>query len=172
VAVNPSDLAPALIALDGRVRVTKSHQGTREFPVETLYNLPENSRRRQTILEKDEMVVEIRIPLPSERFTGRYLKVMDREEWSFALVGVAVGIEWEGNLVKQARVVLGSVAGKPWRALEAEKRLASHRIDESLAEEVGEAAVSESVALKWNAYKIPMAKNLVKRAVLDIRPLL
>jgi len=167
-AVNPSDLAPALIALDARVRVT-SLQGTRELPVESHYKLPENRRRRQTVLNKDEVVVDIRIPVRSEAFTGLFIKMMDRETWSFALVSVATGIEWEENHVKQARIVLGGVAGSPWRVIEAEKHLTGRRMDGALAAEAGELAVSGAAPLDWNAYKIPMAKNLVKQALLDIR---
>jgi xanthine dehydrogenase YagS FAD-binding subunit len=95
-----------------------------------------------------------------------YLKLMDRAAWSFALVSVAVALAMKGDRVEQAKIVLGGVAGIPWRAEAAEKLLPGQRIDDALVRAVSEACVSEAKPLKDNAYKIPMAKNLIKRALL------
>jgi xanthine dehydrogenase YagS FAD-binding subunit len=93
---------------------------------------------------------------------------MDRAAWSFALVSVAAAVDWNGDRVQQGNIVLGGVAGIPWRADAAEKLLPGQRIDDSLARAVGDACVSEAKPLKDNAYKIPMAKTLVRRALLAL----
>jgi len=167
VAVNPSNLAPALIALDARLWIAGA-EGSKQIPVEALYRLPETDRRRQTILKESDLIVDIRIPLPSHPSVGTYLKVMERATWSFALVSAAVRIVWGEDRVKQARIVLGGVAGRPWRVQAAEALLDGKRIDEPLARRVSEAAVMHAVPLEWNIYKLSMVKNLVKRALLDM----
>jgi xanthine dehydrogenase YagS FAD-binding subunit len=165
--VNPSDLAPALMALDARVHLEGS-AGAREIPVEELYRLPEADHRRQTVIGESELAVAVSIPMrPHPSIRCRYLKVMERATWSFALVSAAVCVHRDKKGIKQGRIVLGGVAGRPWRAYDAEKLLAGRRIDDSLARRAGEAAVSGASPLEWNAYKIPMLKNLVKRALLQ-----
>ena len=113
--------------------------------------------------------MEISIPAQAASFTNsRYIKVMERAAWSFALVSAAVRLDWQDKRLQQGRIVLGGVAGTPWRPLAAEKLLDDSRIDDALARRVGDAAVSEADPLEWNAYKIPMVKNLVKRALLEL----
>lgn len=168
VAVNPSDMAPALVALDAAVHL-QAADGAKKIPVEEFYRLPDSAHREQTVRDPAELIVEISIPAPAASFTSsRYIKVMERAAWSFALVSAAVRLDWQDNRVQQSRIVLGGVAGIPWRPLEAEKLLNGSRIDDALARRAGDAAVSEADPLEWNAYKIPMVKNLVKRALLAL----
>lgn len=168
VAVNPSDIAPALIALDARVHIAGT-EGAKEIPVESLYRLPQATHRKHTVLNEAELIVDILIPPRSDSLSGRYHKIMERATWSFALASVAVRVDWEEDRVKQGRIVLGGVAGIPWRAYEAEKLLNGRRINDSLARQVSDASVLGAKPLAWNAYKIPMVKNLVKRALLEIK---
>jgi xanthine dehydrogenase YagS FAD-binding subunit len=171
VAVNPSDIAPALIALDAEVQLT-GIRGSKTIAVEELYRLPVAAQRRQTKIGATDLIVEISIPVRSNALTrGRYLKLMERATWSFALASAAVRLDWEKNRITQGRIVLGGVAGMPWRARTAEKLLIGRRIDDSLARQVSAAAVSEAKPLKWNAYKIPMIKNLIKKALLELKAL-
>jgi len=167
VAVNPSDLAPALIALDATATIAKT-DGSRQIPIESLYRLPDEDHRAQTILTPGEIIVEVSIPRKPGGSSAVYLKLMERAAWSFALVSVAAAVDWNGDCVQQGKIVLGGVAGMPWRADAAEKLLPGQRIDDSLARAVGEACVSEAKPLKDNAYKIPMAKTLIKRALLAL----
>ena len=90
---------------------------------------------------------------------------MERATWSFALVSVAAQIDWNGDRVEQGRIVLGGVAGIPWRAYGAEKLLTGQKITDSLAHAVSEASVSDAKPLEENPYKVPMVKNLMKRAL-------
>jgi xanthine dehydrogenase YagS FAD-binding subunit len=168
VAVNPSDLAPALIALDASVKIAKP-DGTHDIPIESLYRLPDANHRAQAILTPGELIVEISIPKRSKGSSGIYLKVMERATWSFALVSVAVQFEWNGDSVAQGRIVLGGMASIPWRVHEAEKLLSGQKIDDSLAQAVSEASVLQAKPLEGNSYKIPMVKNLVKRALLALK---
>lgn len=167
VAVNPSDLAPALMALDATATIAAA-DASRTIPLASLYRLPDADHRAQTILVPGEIVVEISVPQKPAGAKAVYLKLMDRAAWSFALVSVAVALEWNADRVEQAKIVLGGVAGIPWRADAAEKLLLGQRIDDALARAVGEACVAEAKPLKDNAYKIPMARNLVKRALLTL----
>ena len=169
VAVNPSDIAPALVALDAQAKIAGAN-GSKTVPVESLFKLPETNRRRQNIIETGELIETIDIPSRREDSNGIYLKIMERATWSFALVSVAVQIEWNGEQVQQVRMVLGGVAGIPWRVKEAEKLLTGHKIYEGLAAQVSETAVSEAIPLEYNQYKIPMVKNLLKRAILELKP--
>lgn len=167
VAVNPSDLAPALIALGATAKIAKA-DGSRHIPIESLYRLPDADHRAQTVLTPGEIVAEISIPHKPGGSSAVYLKRMDRAAWSFALVSVAVAVEWNEDCVEQGKIVLGGVAGIPWRAHAAEKLLPGQKIDDSLAQAVSEACVSEAKPLKDNTYKVPMAKNLIKRALLAL----
>lgn len=164
IAVHPSDLAPALIALDARVRIA-GPEVEGELSLEEFFTLPTEARRERTLLGSADLVVEVIIPRRPTRSDGVYLKAMERATWSFALVSVAAQIDWDGDCVKEARLVLGGIAGKPWRVREAEKLLVDHEITEALVERAGEAAVANAKPLKHNAYKIPLTKNLVKRAL-------
>jgi len=169
IAANPSDVAPALVVLDARARVI-GPKGSREVSVESLYKLPDPDRRKQDVLDTGELIESVVIPPPPEQSTGVYLKIMERATWSFAMVSVAVQIDWEGAKVHNGRIVLGGVAGIPWRAEAAEKLLSGKEIDDALAAQVGETAVSGADPLEWNRYKVSMVKNLLKRAVLELKP--
>ncbi len=167
VAVNPSDLAPVLTALDATVRLTGPEQ-ERTLSMSSLYTLPKADRRHQTALHPDMLIREIVVPKRPDASTGVYAKAMERAAWSFALVSAAVQVDWDGDIVKKAAVVLGGVAGIPWRAEAAEKLLTGRRIDDEAARSAGEAAVSGAKPLQWNAYKIPMVKNLLRKALLTL----
>jgi len=169
VAVNPSDIAPALIALDAQVKIVGAN-GSREVPVESLFKLPETNRRKQIVVKSAELIETIAIPSRTQDSNGIYLKVMERATWSFALVSVAVQVDWNGEEVQHVRMVLGGVAGIPWRVPDAEKLLIGHKINEGLVTQVSETAVSEAKPLEFNQYKILMVKNLLKRAILELNP--
>ena len=115
-----------------------------------------------------ELIAGIAIPKTADHCKGIYLKAMERATWSFALVSVAAQIEFDGDRVRQANIVLGGVAGIPWRVRHAEKLLLGRVINESLAEEAAEESASGSNPLEGNVYKIAMIKTLLKRALLEL----
>jgi xanthine dehydrogenase YagS FAD-binding subunit len=163
-AVHPSDLAPALMALDATIRVVGPDLDG-EISLEELYTKPTESRRQMTILEPGELIAEICVPTPPKNTRGVYLKAMERQSWSFALVSVAAHLRREDEHIADARIVLGGVAAIPWRAKDSEKILIGRRFSEDLAERAAEAAVAGAQPLRYNAYKVKLAKALVKRAL-------
>lgn len=163
-AVHPSDLAPALIALDATIRVVGPDIDG-EIALEELYTKPTESRRQMTILGPGELITEIRVPTPKSGARGVYLKAIERQSWSFALVSVAAQMSFEGERIADARLVLGGVAAIPWRAKDSEKILIGQKFSEELAERAAEATVAGAQPLRENAYKVPLAQGLVKRAL-------
>jgi xanthine dehydrogenase YagS FAD-binding subunit len=121
-AVHPSDLAPALMALDATIRVVGPDLDG-EISLAELYTKPTESHRQMTILGPGELITEIRVPTPKGDSRGVYLKAMERQSWSFALVSVAAHLRREGDHIADARIVLGGVAAIPWRAKDSEKIL-------------------------------------------------
>ncbi len=163
-AVHPSDLAPALIALDATLRVVGPDLDG-EISLEELYTKPTESHRHMTILGPGELITEIRVPTPKEGARGVYLKAMERQSWSFALVSVAAHMSFEGERIVDARLVLGGVAAIPWRAKDSEKILVGQKLSEELAQQAAEAAVAGAQPLRDNAYKVPLTQGLVKQAL-------
>jgi NADPH-dependent glutamate synthase beta subunit-like oxidoreductase/CO/xanthine dehydrogenase FAD-binding subunit len=158
VAVNNSDLAPALIALDAKIKTTK-----RVIEVEKFFAV---EGERTTLLANDEIVTEIQVPTPSAGTKSNFIKFALRKSIDFPVVNCASAIETEGGVVKSARICLNAVFNNPWRATKAEESLIGKSIDESTAEAAGKAAVVDACPLAKNRYKIEIAKALVKRTVL------
>lgn len=165
-AVHPSDLAPALIALNASVRVV-GPKLDETFPLEELYRRPSDAHRRAIVLGTRELIAEVVVPPTSSNSV--YLKAMDRAVWTFALASVAAAVELnDSNRVERARLVLGGVAPIPWRAKAAEEVLRGGKITEESAREASEAALANAQPLRDNGYKITLAKELVRRALLRL----
>jgi CO/xanthine dehydrogenase FAD-binding subunit len=158
LAVGPSDLGVALVALDARIVTTKRTVGARAFFTARA--------TCSTILEADELIKEIRIPQPPAGARQKYAKFTLRKPIDFAIVSVASMIVVKNGVCKDARIVLGAVAPEPLRAESAEKAIKGRPIDEKAAAEAAEAAVEGSLPLAMNDYKRSIAKALVKRAVM------
>jgi xanthine dehydrogenase YagS FAD-binding subunit len=157
-AVCPSDTATALAALDARMRIASPH-GERNIEVADFYNPLGNA------LKQDEMIREIEIPLRKAQSQQTFLKFTLRKPIDFAIVSVASVITMENGKYKDARIVLGAVAPGPVRAKAAEEMMIGRPINEDLAAEVAEKALARAKPLSKNAYKIEIAKILVKRAI-------
>jgi xanthine dehydrogenase YagS FAD-binding subunit len=166
VATYPGDMANALYALEAVVRVRGPNGRERTIPIDELHRLPGDTPQRDTNLEQGELIVAI--DLPPSRLAGNshYLKVRDRASYAFALVAVAAALELDGNTIRQARVVLGSVAHKPWRSREAEAALAGQFVAEASFRRAADAALREARPLQHNAYKVELAKRAVVRALM------
>jgi len=158
-AVLPSDLAPALVALDARVRVISSRK-EREISLEEMYTKPMADHRQMTVLKPGELISDFMIPNPAAGSRGIYLKAMERKAWSFALVSLAAQLKWNGDQIADGRLVLGSVAPVPWRAKEAEDILRGQKLSAEILRSAGEAAVAAARPLRDNEYKIQLVKEL------------
>jgi xanthine dehydrogenase YagS FAD-binding subunit len=164
VAVAPSDLAPALIAYDASVSLTGS-RGSRTMPLSDLFVTPHGRVRREHAITPDELIVEVRVPENALARRGAFEKAMERKTWSFALVSVAVSAKLIGGVIRDARIVLGGVAPVPWRARDAEKLLEGRALDDAACQAAADAALERAEPLKDNGYKVPLARELVRRTL-------
>lgn len=162
--VSPSDLAPALIAHDARV-VLASARGTRTIALAELFADPALHRREEHTIRAGEVLTHVVIPDAALQRRGTYLKAMDRKAWSFALVSVAVAARVRDGRLRDTRIVLGGVAPVPWRAEAAEREIDGRPFGDAAASRVADVLLAGAQPLKDNAYKIPLAKELVRRAL-------
>jgi xanthine dehydrogenase YagS FAD-binding subunit len=165
--VSPSDPAPALVALGAEVSMV-GLRGKRTMPVEDFFQLPKEASRQLTVLEQDEIITGIHIPEPDRGSKGTYLKAMERKVWSFALASVALQLNLEDNLVKNARIVLGGVAPKPWRLPQVEELLFNQPLSREIINNAAELAVAGAQPLSRNKYKIALVKGIVNEALSSI----
>lgn len=165
--VHPSDTAPMLMALDATVRVA-GPRGTKLIPIEKFFVLPSENVEKETVLEAGEIVTEILIPKPKEGLRTSYRKVRARRSWDFALVGVALALNFSGDKVQRARVVLSGVAPVPWRSEEIEKAITGKKLDSSTVASAARAAVAEAQPLELNEYKIPLVQGTVEEELIKI----
>jgi xanthine dehydrogenase YagS FAD-binding subunit len=164
VATQPSDPAVALAALDAVV-LTQSALGERRIPARDFHTLPGNHPEIDNVLEPGELITAIELTGVAPR--SAYLKVRERESYEYATVSAAAVLEVDGDVIRRARLALGSVAHKPWRLDEAERRLPGARIGSADARAAVETAFADARPLQHNAYKVPLARNTVLR-VIDI----
>lgn len=155
-----SDIAPALVALDARLKI-KGPNGERITTVEQFYTPLGN------ILKPNELITEIQVPTIKPGTRQRYFKFRLRKAIDPALSSVAAAITAEEGVVVDVRIVLGGVAPTPYRAFAAEEVVREKVMTEKLAEIAAKAAMNEAVPLSGNAYKVPITKALIKRALLD-----
>jgi xanthine dehydrogenase YagS FAD-binding subunit len=165
--VHPSDLAPMLIALNASVRIANP-KGERMVPLEKFFVSPKQNVERENILEPNEIVTEIVIPLPVAGAKSTYLKFKERETQDFAIASAAVAMNLKNGVVQNCRVVLGGVAPIPWRSLEAEKVLVGQKPTLQLAQKAADAALKPAKPLRDNAYKVPIATAMVRRAIMAV----
>ena len=166
IATHPSDFCVPLVALDAVVEV-EGEAGRREIPLEAFHRLPEGRPERESVLDPGEMIVAVRLPGEAARFAAhsRYLKVRERTSYAFAVVSATASLRMEGGRIAEARVALGGVAMKPWRAREAEPILADARADAGLFRLAAEAALSQARPSGDNDFKIELARRVVERAL-------
>ena len=164
VAVSPSDTAPALIALDAQM-VIRRRGGERVVEAADYFIGPDVDITRMTILEPGELLTAIRIPATWANSRFHFEKVRDRQVWDFPLVNVAAAIKADAGRIVDARIVVGAVAARPLRLRSVEQMLAGKPMNDETASMAGDLAVVGATALRHNAYKIPLMRNLVRRAV-------
>jgi xanthine dehydrogenase YagS FAD-binding subunit len=164
VAVNPSDTAPALVALDASM-VLRGLGGERVLAAEDYFVGPGTDITRMTALGPGELLTAIRIPATWAGAQFYFEKIRDRNVWDFALVSVASAKVVNGGTIERIRLVVNGVAARPLRLAAAEQAVAGQPANEETAVRAGNIAVAGAQPLHHNAYKIPLLRNLVKRAI-------
>ncbi len=165
--VHPSDPAPALIALGAAVS-TAGPKGERTRPLEELFQVPGEDSRRLAVLEAGELITGVHLPAPAPGSRGTYLKAMERKVWEFALASVAALLVFEGDVIREARVVLGGVAPKPWRLPQTEAALRGRRLGPEVIGRAAELAAEGAQPLEHNRYKVGLVKGIVAEALSTI----
>jgi xanthine dehydrogenase YagS FAD-binding subunit len=164
VAVNPSDTAPALVALDAQM-VIRNSGGERVVPAEEFFIGPSIDITRMTVMEPGDLLIAVRIPATWAGAKFYFEKVRDRQVWDFPLVNVASAVKVSGGNIQQARIVVNAVAAHPMRLRAVEDAVAGKAQNEETAKMAGDMAVNGAQPLAHNGYKIPLMRNLVKRAL-------
>jgi xanthine dehydrogenase YagS FAD-binding subunit len=164
VAVNPSDTSPALIALEAEM-VIRSSDGERIVAAEDYFVGPGTDITRMTVLRSGELLTAIRLPGTWAGARFYFEKVADRNVWDFPLVNVASAAVMSGDTVTRMRIAVNGVAPTPLRLRAVENAVRGRRRDEATARAAGALAIAGAVPLHHNAYKVPLLRNLVARAV-------
>jgi len=164
VATHPSDMAVALTALDAVVEV-RSHDGVRHIPVGKFHRLPGTTPARDTNLEPGELITAVDLPPSPFAGNSHYLKVRDRASYAFALVSVAAALDQRGGAVRDARIILGGVAHKPWRLGNAEREIVGRRLDETSISAAAQASLEGAQPLRDNAFKVELTRRAVAQAL-------
>ena len=164
VAVNPSDTAPALIALDAKM-VIRSVAGERIIDAENYFIGPSIDITRMTVLKPGELLTAIRIPGTWAGAPFYFEKVRERQVWDFPMVNIAAALKVSNGTIQSSRIVVNAVAAHPMRLTSVEEAVAGKPRNEETAKMAGDLAVQGAQPLQHNTYKIPLMRNLVKRAI-------
>jgi xanthine dehydrogenase YagS FAD-binding subunit len=165
VAVSPSDTAPALIAVDAQMVIRQAGGGERVVAAADYFVGPGVDILRMTVLRPGELLTAIRLPGTWAGAQFYFEKVRDRQVWDFPLVNVASALKVSGGTIQGARVAVGAVAARPLRLTAVEQAITGKPRNEETAALAGQLAIEGAQALRYNGYKIPLMRNLVKRAV-------
>jgi xanthine dehydrogenase YagS FAD-binding subunit len=155
----------ARVALDAAVKVQGTDGKEKSIPFADFHRLPGDTPEKDTNLARGELITAIEIPKNNLTAHSYYLKVRDRSSYAFALVSVAAALDLDGKKIRQARIALGGVAHKPWRATEAEKFLAGKDATEQNFKLAAEAEMKNARPLSHNKFKIEMGKRAIARAL-------
>jgi len=169
IATHPSDMCVAIAVLDAEVHTVRADGTTHSIPFGELHQAPGDTPHVEVALEHGELITHIVIPhLPSAR-RSHYLKVRDRSSYEFALAAAAVVLDLDGDTIRAARLGLGGIATKPWRAVEAEQILTSRKATDDAFRDAAEIALAGGVAREHNRFKIELAKRTIVRAFATAR---
>jgi xanthine dehydrogenase YagS FAD-binding subunit len=164
VAVSPSDSAPAMVALEAQM-VIRSTRGERVVDAENYFTNPGIDITRMTVLKPGELLTSIRIPGTWAGTEFYFEKVRDRPVWNFPLVNVASAKVVSGGVIERIRIVVNGVAPHPWHLNQVEDAIAGKPANEETADMAGNMAIKGAVPLRFNGYKLPLMRNLVKRSI-------
>jgi xanthine dehydrogenase YagS FAD-binding subunit len=166
IATHPSDFCVPLVALDAVVEI-EGRTGRREVALEALHRLPGDTPERDSVLEPGDLIVALRLPADAPAFAAhaRYLKVRERTSFAFAVVSATAALRIEQGKIREARLALGGVAAKPWRARAAEKILAGTSPGQDVFRRAAEAALADAKPSGDNQFKIELAQRILVRAL-------
>ena len=168
VAVNPSDTAPALIALDAKFVIGSSRRGDRIVDAENYFIGPDIDITRLHILQPGDLLTVIRIPSTWAGARFYFEKIRDRNVWDFPLLNVASAMTISGEKIDRIRIAVNAAAARPLRLKNVESAVRGMPPNAATGEMAGKMAVQGAVPLQFNAYKIPLMRNLVKRAIAGV----
>ncbi|MBN2408684.1 MAG: xanthine dehydrogenase family protein subunit M [Candidatus Aminicenantes bacterium] len=163
----PSDLAPALIALDAQITI-RSPRGEKRLALADFYALPSKNVRRENVLAADELVREVHLPPVKENEKSAYIKLKERETWDFALVSAAVRGTVSGGRLNAVRIVLGGVAPIPWRLADTESSLRGKELTNASIKEALQADLLKARPLQENGYKTALVEAAVSQALMSL----
>ena len=164
IATHPSDMCVAMVVLDAVVHTMRADGTTRSIPFHDFHLVPGDTPQVEVALEHGELITHIVISkLPAAR-RSHYLKVRDRASYEFALVSAAVVLDLDGETIRVARLGLGGIATRPWRATEAEQSLTGRKASDETFRDAAEIALAGAVAREHNHFKIELAKRAIVRA--------
>jgi xanthine dehydrogenase YagS FAD-binding subunit len=164
VATNPSDMAVAMMALEATVH-TQGPKGERAIALDEFYLVPGNTPNHENVLAPGELITHVTLPALASGTRSLYLKLRDRQQYEFALASAAVVIQVSGGNIQRARIAFGGVGTKPWRSREAEKVLEGHQASPEIFRRAADAAMADAKPLKYNAFKIELAKRALVRTL-------
>jgi len=162
VAVHPADPPVALAALDA-LYVVEDARGSRRIPARSFHVLPSQDPTAHSVLRQGELITGIEIAAPAPK--SAYLKIRERESYEFATVSAAVTLDLDGDVIRMARIAMGSVAMRPWRLDDTERRLVGQRLGSPGIRSAVDAGFAGARPLSSNAYKIKLARNAALRAI-------
>ena len=166
IAVNPSDMNVALVALDATVHV-RGPKGERTIPFSEFHRLPGDHPEKDNTLERTELITAVDLPASAAAFSKHvhYLKVRDRSSYAFALVSVAAALDMSGPTINSARLAMGGVAHKPWRLHAAEDFLKGKTANEDTFKQAAAVAMQGAKAYQYNKFKLTLAPNAIVHAL-------
>ena len=165
IATHPSDMCVALLALDAVIHVRDAHGATRDVAMGDLHTLPGDHPEIESTLAPGELITAVTLPASRFAARSRYVKVRDRTTFAFALASAAVALELDGGTIRDARVALGGVATKPWRATAAEHELVGKAPSPETFRRAAAAAMADAKPSGANAFKIELARRAITRAL-------
>jgi xanthine dehydrogenase YagS FAD-binding subunit len=165
IAVYPGDFAVALAAFDASIDVL-GPGGERTIALEHLHREPGSTPHIETVLEPNELIVRIRVPVTPRGRASTYHKIRDRESYAFALASAAVALRMNGSAVQEARIALGGVATRPWRAREAEQTLLGRPLTADAARLAGETALKGAKTSPDNRFRVELAVRTIADALM------
>jgi xanthine dehydrogenase YagS FAD-binding subunit len=170
IATHPSDMCVAMIAIGATVEV-EGPDGKREIDFADFHLLPGDTPAREHALEPGELITHVVLDAPLEGSRSGYLKLRDRQSYQFALASSAVIVRMDGNTIREARIAMGGVGTKPWRAPEVEAALKGKPASEKLFADAARLAFENAIAYAHNGYKIPLGQQAIVRNLVDLTDL-
>jgi xanthine dehydrogenase YagS FAD-binding subunit len=169
IATHPSDMCVALAVLDAIVHTVRADGTTRSIAFGQFHLTPGDTPHVETALKHGELITHVVIPHLAAAWRSHYLKVRDRASYEFALASAAVVLDLDGKTIRAARLGLGGIATKPWRAVEAERLLTGRKATDDAFRDAAEIALAGAVAREHNQFKIELAMRTIVRAFATAR---